>query len=64
MNVGNLDAIIRAIVGWALIHLQPVLKVQMSKPLKVILLIIGLILVITAITRYCALYELFNISTL
>jgi hypothetical protein len=64
MNVGTLDAIIRAIAGWILIHLGTVLKVQMSKPLKIILLIIGLLLLITAITRYCGLYKLFNISTM
>lgn len=64
MNVGTLDAIIRAIVGWFLIHMNTVLKIKMAQPLKIILIILGLILVITAVTRYCGLYTLLKVSTM
>jgi hypothetical protein len=63
MNVGTLDALIRTVVGWVLIHLAIITKISLSRPLKVILLIIGLVLIITAVTRYCGLYTLFKIST-
>lgn len=64
MNVGALDAIIRAVVGWVLIHMNPILKLPVTKPIKIILIVIGLILIITAITRYCGLYTLLKISTM
>ena len=64
MNVGTLDAVIRAIVGWFLIHMNTVLKIKMAQPLKIILIILGLILIITAVTRYCGLYTLLNVSTM
>lgn len=64
MNVGLLDALIRAVIGWVLIHLPILLKTKKSEPLKIVLLIIGVILIITAITRYCGIYKIFNISTL
>lgn len=64
MNVGLMDAILRLVIGWILIHFEPILRVEMSSILKWILLIIGVILVITAVTRYCVLYTLFGISTL
>lgn len=63
MNVGLIDAILRLIIGWILIHLNPILKVNLSPTLKWILIIVGIILVITAVTRYCLLYSLFKIST-
>ncbi|MGB9823782.1 MAG: YgaP family membrane protein [Candidatus Hydrothermia bacterium] len=64
MNVGTLDAIIRAIVGWFLIHMNTVLKIKMAQPLKIILIILGLILIITSVTRYCGLYTLLKVSTM
>ncbi|MBC7364265.1 MAG: DUF2892 domain-containing protein [Candidatus Aminicenantes bacterium] len=64
MNVGLADAILRLIVGWFFIHLTPVLKVKTGKALRWILLIIGLILVFTAVTRYCGVYTLLKINTL
>ncbi|MEO0272573.1 MAG: YgaP-like transmembrane domain [candidate division WOR-3 bacterium] len=64
MNVGTCDAIIRAVIGWFLIHMSPILKASVSKPLKIILMVIGIILIITAITRYCGLYSLLRISTM
>ncbi|HEK85290.1 MAG: YgaP family membrane protein [Candidatus Saccharicenans sp.] len=63
MNVGLVDAIIRLIVGWIFIHLTPVLKVKTGKVLRWILIIIGVILVLTAVTRYCGLYAILKIST-
>jgi len=64
MNVGLADAIIRLILGWVFIHLTPVLKVKTGKVLRWILVIIGLILVLTAVTRYCGLYTVLKINTL
>jgi len=64
MNVGTLDAIIRLIVGWVLIHLTPILKVKTGPALRWILVILGIILVITAVTRYCGLYSLLKLKTL
>lgn len=63
MNVGFLDAIIRFVIGWVFIHLTTVLKVEISFLLKWILLIIGIILVVTSVTRHCSIYSLFKIST-
>ncbi len=64
MNVGLTDAIIRLIVGWIFIHLTPVLKVKTGKVLRWILFILGIILILTAVTRYCGLYTVIKTSTL
>mgnify|MGYP000421616091 CR=1 FL=1 len=64
MNVGLTDALIRLIVGWVFIHLTPVLKVKTGKVLRWILIILGAILVLTAVTRYCGLYTILKINTL
>jgi hypothetical protein len=64
MNVGLADAIIRLIVGWVFIHLTPVLKVKTGKVLRWILVIIGVILIFTAVTRYCGFYTILKIKTL
>jgi hypothetical protein len=64
MNVGLTDALVRLIVGWVFIHLTPVLKVKTGRVLRWILIIIGAILILTAVTRYCGLYTLLKISTL
>jgi len=63
MNVGLVDAIIRFVAGWVFIHLTTVLKVEISPLVKWILIIIGIILVVTSITRHCSIYSLFKIST-
>ncbi|MGB9894037.1 MAG: YgaP family membrane protein [Candidatus Saccharicenans sp.] len=64
MNVGPVDALIRLLVGWILIHLGPVFRVKTGKVVRWILIIIGVILVLTAVTRYCGLYSLLKINTL
>ena len=64
MNVGLTDALIRLIVGWVFIHLTPVLRVKTGKVLRWILIILGLILVLTAVTRYCGIYTILKINTL
>ncbi|MBC7350223.1 MAG: DUF2892 domain-containing protein [Candidatus Aminicenantes bacterium] len=64
MNVGLTDALIRFIVGWVFIHLTPVLRVKTGKVLRWILIILGLILVLTAVTRYCGIYTILKINTL
>lgn len=64
MNVGLADAIIRLIAGWVFIHLTPVLKVKTGRAGRWILIILGVILVLTAVTRYCGLYSVLKIDTL
>ncbi|HAR36282.1 MAG TPA: DUF2892 domain-containing protein [Acidobacteria bacterium] len=64
MNVGLTDALIRLIVGWVFIHLTPVLRVKTGKVLRWILIILGAILVLTAVTRYCGIYTILKINTL
>jgi len=64
MNVGLADALIRLIVGWVFIHLTPVLRVKTGKVLRWILIILGVVLVLTAVTRYCGLYTILKINTL
>jgi len=64
MNVGLADALIRLIAGWILIHLTPVLKVKTALVLRWILIILGVILVLTAVTRYCGIYTILKIDTL
>ena len=63
MNVGTVDALVRLVVGWLLLHWSIVFKVQLASWLKWVMIILGAVLVITAVTRYCAIYTLFNFST-
>ncbi|MGB9857744.1 MAG: YgaP family membrane protein [Dictyoglomaceae bacterium] len=62
MNVGKTDAIIRVIVGIILPHFTE-WGILSGTVWIVILHIIGVILVFTAVIRYCPLYKLLNIST-
>ncbi|NPV88014.1 DUF2892 domain-containing protein [Coprothermobacteraceae bacterium] len=64
MNVGLLDALIRLALGWLMIHWGIAFKVQLKKGPKLIMSILGTILLLTAVTRYCFIYTLLNISTL
>ncbi|MCX7820574.1 MAG: DUF2892 domain-containing protein [Brevinematales bacterium] len=58
-NEGVIDRIIRAILGIGLI----VGALFLQGILKIVLIIIGIILLITAITGFCGLYVLFGINT-
>ncbi len=63
-NEGTNDRIIRAVLGVILIGLGlwPLNGLQAAVG-GIIVAVIGLILIFTAITGYCALYSLFGIST-
>lgn len=61
MNIGIIDAIIRLLIGWVLTHLG--IFVKISPTLNWILIIIGTVLVLTAVTRRCGVYNLLKIST-
>ena len=63
-NEGKTDRIIRLVLGVLLIWggLWPLSGLQAAF-LGVVVAFIGLILVVTSITGYCALYSLFGIST-
>ncbi len=60
-NMGTADKIIRIILGIVLIIIA--LAVAMSTVLEIILLVVGIILLITSITGFCALYVPFHINT-
>jgi len=59
-NVGTIDRIIRAIVGIVFVLSFFFVKFFL---LKVILLILGIVLIFTAITGFCGLYRVLGIST-
>ena len=60
-TVGNLDRIIRIILGIILIIIPFIFSV--GTVLKIILIIIGIILILTGITRICYLYNILGINT-
>lgn len=64
-NEGTVDRIVRAVVGVILLWagLWPLAGLQ-AAVLGIIVALIGLILVITAITGFCLIYRLLGISTL
>ncbi len=58
-NEGVIDRIIRLILGIGLI----VVSLSLQGIAKIILILIGIVLLITAITGFCGLYALFGINT-
>ncbi len=64
-NESTVDRIVRAVVGVILLWagLRPLAGLQ-AAVLGIIVALIGLILVITAITGFCLIYRLLGISTL
>ncbi|BAL80142.1 YgaP family membrane protein [Caldisericum exile] len=60
-NEGNVDRIIRIIIGVVLILLS--VFAQINPTLKVIFIIIGVIALITGLTGFCLAYKLLGIST-
>ncbi|MBN1625991.1 MAG: DUF2892 domain-containing protein [Deltaproteobacteria bacterium] len=60
-RIGNLDRMIRIIIGIILILIP--FFFSMGAVLKAILIIIGIILILTGITRICFLYNLLGINT-
>jgi len=59
-NIGAVDRIIRAVLGAIFVLSFFFLK---SSLFKIILLILGIVLVFTAITGFCVLYKVLGIST-
>ena len=64
-NIGNMDRIIRAILGTALVFIAffP-LGAADAKIGGIVLAVFGVLLIVTAVTRYCVGYTLFHYSTL
>jgi len=60
-NVGTLDRSIRAIVGIALIALWPLGFLQGTA--AIIAAVVGCVLLLTAMLRWCPPYSLFGINT-
>ncbi|MCR6637132.1 DUF2892 domain-containing protein [Devosia sp.] len=64
-NIGPADRILRAILGLALIAIVfvPGLPLFGSLALQAIATVAGLVLLITALVRFCPLYRLLGLST-
>ena len=60
-NEHILDRIVRVLIALGLFYIG--ITWDMSSGLRITLSIIGGILIVTAITGYCALYSLFGINT-
>lgn len=60
-TVGSVDKVIRVIVG--LIFLIVAFAVPVGQTLKVILIVLGIIAFLTAITGLCPMYNLCSINT-
>jgi hypothetical protein len=60
-NMGKLDRSIRAIVGIALIALWPLGMLQGTS--AIIALVVGVVLIFTALLRWCPPYGLLGINT-
>jgi hypothetical protein len=61
VNESTNDRIIRAVIGVALV-LAALLNV-VSGALAVVALVVGVVVLFTAVTGFCALYAVFGIST-
>lgn len=62
-NVGNIDRVIRVLVGAILIALPFVTQVLQNETLKLVAPIVGVVLIVTALVRFCPLYRLIGAST-
>ena len=60
-NMGTLDRSIRAIVGIVLVALWPLGLLQGTP--AIVALVVGVVLLITAILRWCPPYSLLGINT-
>ena len=65
INVGTPDRIIRVILGVALIVLPHIVSHELLEiaAVKWGMVIVGIILMVTALIRFCPLYRLFGIRT-
>lgn len=64
-NVGSIDRIVRIVLGLALILVPLIPNIPLFTNAAAFwgALIVGLILIVTAIVRFCPLYTLFGLST-
>ena len=64
-NIGSADRTLRAILGFVLIAVAfiPALPLFGSAPLQAMAIIVGLVLLLTALARFCPLYRLMGFST-
>jgi len=64
-NVGSIDRIVRIIAGVVLVVLAfvPALPLAASPVLQWGAVLVGFVLVMTALVRFCPLYALFRLST-
>ena len=64
-NIGSIDRIVRIIAGVALVVLAfvPALPLAASPVLQWGAVLVGFVLVMTALVRFCPLYALFRLST-
>lgn len=64
-NIGSADRILRAIIGLVLIvgTLIPSLPLASAPVLQAIVFTVGLVLLLTAVVRFCPLYRLMGVST-
>jgi hypothetical protein len=60
-NIGTLDRSIRAIVGIVLISLWPLGLLQGT--LAIVALVVGIVMLVTAMLRWCPPYGLLGINT-
>ncbi|MDD3626771.1 MAG: DUF2892 domain-containing protein [bacterium] len=60
-NIGPVDRVIRAILG--IVMIPSALFFVSVLWLKIVLIVVGVILIFTAITGFCGLYTLFGINT-
>ncbi|MGC8789184.1 YgaP family membrane protein [Caldisericum sp.] len=60
-NEGNVDRIIRIIVGLVLILIS--IFASLNPTLRVIFIVIGVIALVTGLTGFCLVYQLLGIST-
>jgi hypothetical protein len=62
-NVGNIDRIARFILGLVLVALPFVTNMVQSTPATVISVVLGLVMIGTAATKFCLLYRVLGIQT-
>ncbi|MFB3897108.1 MAG: DUF2892 domain-containing protein [bacterium] len=58
-NIGKTDQIIRAVIAILLF----IVSLLLSGWLRIVFVIVGIISLITAITRFCGLYKILGINT-
>ena len=62
-NVGNIDRMVRAIIGTLLILYALVTDSNIAVILDAVLLAAGIVLIFTSAIRFCPLYKLLGINT-